>query len=105
MHFDHRKLKSHRRRLGLSLGKAAALTEIPKSSIDEYERGLTTPPLHRFMKLCRVYGCDILEIVEMLGSFPVPPGDLRRFRIACRKENTTPEEALRDFMLVYADDE
>jgi predicted transcriptional regulator len=41
MHFDHRKLKAHRRRLGLSLGKAAILTEIPKSSIDEYERGFS----------------------------------------------------------------
>jgi hypothetical protein len=64
-----------------------------------------TPPLKRFVKLCEAYGCDSFEILEMLGSWPVPPGDLRRFRVACRKEKTTPAEALRDFMLVYAEDE
>lgn len=105
MQFDHRKLKAHRRRVGLSLGKAAILTEIPKSSIDEYERGVSLPPLKRFVKLCEAYGCDSFEILEMLGSGPVPPGDLRRFRVACRKEKTTPAEALRDFILVFTEDD
>jgi predicted transcriptional regulator len=105
MYFDHRKLKIHRRRLGLSLGKAAMLTEIPKSSLDEYERGDSQPPLRRFVKLCKAYEIDALSILEMLYIFPVSPADLRRFRVVCRREATTPSEALRDFMLVYAEDD
>ena len=101
---DHRKLKAFRKRLRLSLGQAAELSEIPKSCIDDYENARANPPLPRLRKLCVIYSLDFLEILELLRLIPIPRDDLHRFRAACRKEGTTPATALHEFIMVFSDD-
>jgi transcriptional regulator with XRE-family HTH domain len=99
-----KKLQEFRLRAGLSLSEMEELSGIPRSSVCDYEHGHTVPQLHRFKKLCEVYRLDVLETADLLGLRVMDFRTIRAFRKACQQEGTTPAQALRDFITVYAED-
>jgi len=101
-----KKLWEFRERAGLSGAEAERLTSLPPSVIYQYENGEIMPQLHGFRALCLAYRLDPLEIVELLkiDYFSEQFKLLARFRAACKREGTTPGQALEDFMKVYAED-
>lgn len=99
---DQRKLMEFRERAGLTLAAVEELSRIPKSALHDYEHGRIVPQLHQFKKLCEVYQLDVFEIMELLRLNFMEKRDLKSFRTACRAQEVTPAQALRDFMIVYA---
>lgn len=98
---DQQKLLAFRERTGLSLTKVQELSGISKSTLSAYENGHAVPPLHRLIVLCQIYDLDLFEVTELLRLNVIQVKMLKAFRSACKKDNTTPLQAIKDFVLVY----
>lgn len=98
-----KKLVEFRERAGMSGADVERLTGLQPYG---YEGGEHLPQLHGFRALCLAYRLDPLEIIELLriDYFSEQFKLLAGFRAACRREGTTPGQALEDFMLVYTEE-
>ncbi len=67
-----------------------------------YETGKAHTPLWILRELYLQLNLDPLTLLELL-HLPFPdPKTLNDFRKACQLQNTTPAEALKDFMLIFS---
>jgi transcriptional regulator with XRE-family HTH domain len=98
---DFRKLREFRIGRGLTQSELAARADYTYDSISGIERGLKDPSLLHFQNLCKALQLDPIELMDLLKYWPIPYKLLRRFRVACKREDTTVLQALIDFMEVY----
>jgi transcriptional regulator with XRE-family HTH domain len=102
---DLRKLREFRRQAGLSLKEVEEATGIRSSNLCDFERGRIMLQLHKLKDLIRLYELDVFEVLDLLRLRLLDPKLLRDFRRACQRHDTTPAEALHDFMLVFSHDD
>lgn len=100
--FNGKRLRKIREQLQLSLIQVSQLTGIAISSLSDYECGKIVPQVHQFKKLCEAYELDPLEICELIKIKISDPRDIKEFRQACHRYETTPLQAFRDFIVDYA---
>lgn len=108
--FDCRLLRRLRKEKNLQLKNAEAVTGIPWQTINHYEEGRDFkknnhgrhPMLWRFQAICKGYSLDPFQVCELLKLSSVPRDLLQDFRQTCEQEQTTPLQALLDFMRIYS---
>ncbi len=96
-----RELKKFRRRAGLTMRGVQEAIGLSPSSLSNFENGNIMLPWPRLRELIHQYDLDLFEIYDVLRLRLLDPKLLREFRRACRKVDTTPAQALRDFLLVF----
>lgn len=102
---DLLKLKAHRLARGVSLAELERRFGMAHHYMGLYEKGIKPMPLWVFRKICQEFTLDPLEIMELLKVKPIPLNLIIRFRVACRREGTTPRQALMDFLRVYVSED
>jgi transcriptional regulator with XRE-family HTH domain len=58
-----RNIERHRRRNGLTQGDLAYALTVTQSTIHNWERGVSTPPLHRLYRLAEVLGVNVVGLL------------------------------------------
>jgi transcriptional regulator with XRE-family HTH domain len=97
---DIRKLREFRQEKGLTLAELGRNTGY--FDLGPLELGKrSTLNVTIFQRLCQELALDPFETLELLKLWPVPAKTVIRFRAACKREGTTPLQALLDFMEVY----
>jgi transcriptional regulator with XRE-family HTH domain len=96
-----KELREFRHRVGLSLQEVREATGILPSNLSEFEHGRIMLQFHKIKLLIELYGLDAFEVLDLLRLRLLDPKLLREFRRACRRVDTTPAQALRDFLLVF----
>lgn len=99
--FNLRRWREFRHRAGLSLRDVQAATGIRASNLSAFELGHLVLQFHKIQELILLYRLDAFEVLELLRIRILDPKLLRDFRRACLRHDTTPAEALHDFMLVF----
>jgi transcriptional regulator with XRE-family HTH domain len=99
--FNLKKWREFRLRTGLSLKDVQEATGIRSSNLCDFERGRIILQFHKLKELIRLYELDVFEVLDLLRLRLLDPKLLRDFRRACQRHDTTPGEALNDFMLVF----
>jgi len=59
------KLKQLRKDAGLSQFEAADKMNWKHSTLSEYETGRRQPTVRNFIKLCRIYGCEPNDLIDV----------------------------------------
>jgi transcriptional regulator with XRE-family HTH domain len=96
------KLKAIRKAFGLSQQELSRSLGLKPDTYNTYETGKAHLSLALFRELCLKLNLDYLDIPELLNLNLFDPKLLRKFRAACQRHDTTPAEALVDFMLVFS---
>jgi transcriptional regulator with XRE-family HTH domain len=72
-------------------------------TVGDYAFGVAYPSLPVFRALCLELKLDYFEICELLRLPVIQLPDIISFRAACKRRGTTPLQAIKDFICVYAD--
>jgi len=99
-----RKLREFRLDRNFTITRLAREVGYSGAMMGNVENGKQALSLEVFSNICKVLQLDPLEIMELLQVWPLPHRLAIRFRTACKLENTTPLQALIDFMEVYCAD-
>jgi hypothetical protein len=102
--FNLRRWRECRHRAGLSLRDVEAATGIRASNLCAFELGHLVLQFHKIQELILLYRLDAFEVLELLRMRLIDPKLLRDFRRACQRHDTTPGEALHDFMIVFSNE-
>jgi len=94
-------LKELRLKAGLSQWQTSRKLGLKDDTYGYYETGKIHLPLALFRELCRLHNLDPLTIAELLNLNTLPPKLIRDFKKTCHNLNTTPLEALNDFLTVF----
>jgi transcriptional regulator with XRE-family HTH domain len=103
LHFNARKFKEMRMMRGYSRVEMARRLSVSSSSLASIENSETNITVRIFRKICEGFTLDPLDIMELLRLKPIPLNLVIRFRAACKREGTTPLQAMIDFMEVFSE--
>ena len=99
---DFSRLKRMLKDRKLSQRKAGELLGVAGNTVRAYIEGEAFPSLPVFRALCLGLGLDLFEVCELLRLPYLHHLDLVCFRAACRRNHTTPLQAIKDFITLYA---
>jgi transcriptional regulator with XRE-family HTH domain len=98
---DLKKLAAWRLERGLTLAQLSELTNIPRSTLCDFEQGRTVLQLHKLLDLIRLYELDLFDLAELFRLRVVSAGHLRLFRHACDQTGCSSQEALEDIIVRF----
>jgi DNA-binding XRE family transcriptional regulator len=101
--FNYKLLKKMRVERNLNRAEVFLATDILATTLYEIERGNYGPNVLTVHSLARFYQLDSLEVGELLCLDLVSPRELILFRAACRHDEKTPAQAIREFINYYID--